>query len=355
MKGWFNKIGWRQRYIVWTNWEYWSANWFYLPLGPWFVYLSLRNGHPCFFTAANPGIFTGGLGFESKYDTLQLIPEAYRPKSIRVDFSGNEREIMAALAAADIDFPLVAKPDLGFRGFLVKKIEDKEALFDYLRSYPVGVILQEYLRARQEFGVLYYRMPGESRGQVTSLTIKELLTVKGDGERTLRDLILANSRALLQMEVLEKNYAADMGEVPASGEKFSLGIVGNHCRGARFINGNEWIDAQLTEVFDQITSQMEGFYYGRFDIKCDDIEKLRKGEGIHIIEVNGVCSEPVHIYDPARISYFEAVRQLGRHWKIVADISRINRRRGVAYMSARQMIRVLRSTRRYFRDLAARG
>lgn len=345
------RLKWRQRWIVWTNWEYWSANWFYMPLGPWLAYLSLRNGHPCFFTAANPGIFTGGMGFESKFDTLQLIPEPYRPKSVLIGFPRDHEAIGKALEAAGIGFPLVVKPDMGFRGYLVKKVEDEQELRAYLDRYPVPIIAQEYLWGKQEFGVLYYRMPGETVGRVSSLTIKELLFTRGDGVHTLRDLIAGHPRALLQWEVLEKSHAEEMDKVPVLGERVGLGIIGNHCRGARFVNANAHITDELQQVFEEIAGQMEGFYYGRFDIKCDDVESLQRGEGIKIIEVNGVCSEPVHIYDPARISYFGAIAELGRHWKVVADIARRNHRGGIAYLSPRKMLDVLRRARQYFAAL----
>jgi hypothetical protein len=345
------RLRWQQRWIVWTNWEYWSANWFYVPLAPWLAYLSARNGHPCFFTAANPGIFTGGLGFESKFDTLQLIPEPFRPTSIRIDYPRDYALIPEQLRVANIGFPLVVKPDMGFRGFLVKKIEDEKGLQEYLEQFPIPVIAQEYLRGRQEFGVLYYRMPGEASGRVSSLTVKELLTVTGDGVHALRELITAHPRALLQWEVLERNYASMMDDIPAFGQRVGLGIVGNHCRGARFINGNAHINSELLRVFDGIASQMDGFNYGRFDIKCDDVASLQRGEGVKIIEVNGVCSEPVHIYDPAGIDYFGAIVALGKHWKVVADIARRNHRLGVPYLSPRKMIEVLWGARRYFRQL----
>lgn len=353
MKGFFKRsLTWRRRYIVWTNWEYWSAVWFYLPLFPRLLYLSIRNGHPCFFTAANPGIYTGGIGLESKFVTTQKIPIAYRPKSILVGTPRMELvQLREALEKAGIVYPLIAKPDLGFRGFLVKKIANEAELLAYLKQYTIPVILQEYLYGRKEFGVLYHRFPGRKNGRISSLTFKELLSATGDGKQSLRSLINANPRALLQLEVLEQNYAHDMETIPAAGEEFNLGIIGNHCRGARFVNGNEYIDEQMTALFDAIASEMEGFYYGRFDIKCDSIEALKRGEGVKVIEVNGVCSEPVHIYDPSKITYFQAVRELGRHWHILSNIARINHRNGVPYMSVQEMLKVLISSRRHFKKL----
>ena len=46
------------------------------------------------------------------------------------------------------------------------------------------------------------------------------------------------------------------------------------------------------------------------------------------MELNGVSSEPGHIYDPKN-TLWSAYRDLARHWKIIADISIQQQRRGI--------------------------
>jgi hypothetical protein len=319
-------------------------------IGPW---LALRARHPCFFTAANPGIFSGGFGLESKWDSLREIPEPWRPKSILARRDDNFDDIEAALAANGIGFPLIAKPAVGFRGLLVRKIDEAGALQRYLREHPVDFLVQEFIDYPTELGVLYLRLPGEETGRITSLTIKEFLAVRGDGRSSVRQLIAQSPRAILQLERLEKSHPALLDRIPAPDEHVPLDVVGNHSKGTRFINGNRFIDDRLVAVFDDIARQMEGFHYGRFDLKCDSLEDLRQGGRRKIIEVNGVCAEPTHIYDSTSTSYFGALRDIVRHWCYIGRISAHNHAHGAPCLPPGEMIKALLDLRRYLRRVAA--
>lgn len=341
--------------IRWRNWEYWSSHAFYFPMYIWGPLLALRAGHPAFFTAANPGIHTGGFGFESKYDTLMKIPEDYRPKTILASASEDFQLVLRKMQRADIHFPLICKPDVGFRGFLVRKIETEQELAAYLRKYPVDFIIQEFVWRANEFGVLYYRMPGEQKGKITSLTLKEFLSVIGDGKSTVLALVKQHPRALLQLERLRDTHAHLLHNIPAKGERVSLGTIGNHSKGTRFINGNHKIDHQLERTFDKVADQIDGFNYGRFDIKCDSLESLKRGEDITIFELNGTCSEPAHIYDPERSTYLSALRDIMWHWWLIHKIAIANRKRGAKFLPAMEMIQIIRQTLKrvkYLKSLA---
>jgi hypothetical protein len=159
--------------IRWRNWEYWSSNKFYWFMWVWGPLLALRSRHPAFFTAANPGIYTGGFGFESKYETTMKIPAPYRPKTMLAKKDDTFDTVLHKVNEIGIIFPLIAKPDLGFRGFLVKKIDTPEALQAYLKKYPIDFILQEFVWKAGEFGVLYHRFPNQKSGNITSVTLKE--------------------------------------------------------------------------------------------------------------------------------------------------------------------------------------
>jgi hypothetical protein len=337
--------------IRWRNWEYWSAQAFYFPMYVWGPILALRTGHAAFFTAANPGIATGGFGFESKYDTILKIPAAYRPKTVLARAGAAFSDVLQELQQAGIAFPLIAKPDIGFRGFLVKKIETTAELQVYLQRFPANFVLQEFVWKDQEFGVLYHRFPDQDRGAITSLTLKEFLSVIGDGQSTVLELVHRHPRALLQLDRLQLTHAAVLPTIPATNERVALDIIGNHSKGTRFINGNHLIDKQLEQTFDAIAQQIPGFYYGRFDIKCDSLEALRQGQDLIILEINGVCSEPTHIYDPESITYLGALRTILEHWTLVARISRANLRRGAKCLPAWQMIRIIRQGLKQVRTL----
>ncbi|MDO8273748.1 MAG: D-alanine--D-alanine ligase, partial [Gammaproteobacteria bacterium] len=44
-------------------------------------------------------------------------------------------------------------------------------------------------------------------------------------------------------------------------------------------------------------SDLPGYHYGRLDVKFRDIDSLRRGETIEIVEINGASSESIHIWD----------------------------------------------------------
>ena len=56
-----------------VRWEFWPAWLFYLPVGLCYVRLALKHRSLTLPSAANPGILTGGLVGESKFDTLEHL------------------------------------------------------------------------------------------------------------------------------------------------------------------------------------------------------------------------------------------------------------------------------------------
>lgn len=345
----------KEKSIRWRNWEYWSSGKFYWFMWVWGPLLALRARHPAFFTAANPGIYTGGFGFESKYETTMKIPAQYRPKTMLAKKQDSFDIILQKINEIGITFPLIAKPDLGFRGFLVKKIDSAETLHAYLKKYPIDFILQEFVWKDGEFGVLYHRFPNEKSGSITSVTLKEFLSVMGDGKSTVLALVEQNPRALLQIERLHETHPDLLSKIPAAGERVSLGVIGNHSKGTRFISGNHLIDKQLIETFDKIADQIPGFHYGRFDIKSNSWEQLKKGADITILEINGTCAEPTHIYDPEKSTYFKALQGIFWHWWLVQKIAVANHRLGTPYLPTIEMLKVLKKGWDYFRYIRTLG
>jgi hypothetical protein len=66
-------------------------------------------------------------------------------------------------------------------------------------------------------------------------------------------------------------------------------------------------------------SKIEGFYFGRLDIRFNTFAELEQGINFSIIELNGVKSEPSHIYDP-KYSFLVGQREIFRHQKIIRKI-----------------------------------
>jgi hypothetical protein len=307
--------------------EYWTWWAFYLPMLPYWVYWSLRTRSFAYFSVVNPGIELGGFFGESKRDILDKIDKNYLPKYLYVENLTFEN-LKDILEKEQIEFPIIAKPDVGERGFHVAKITSIEELEEYHRTNTNPYIIQEYISFEVELGVLYNKMPNSTKGKVTSLTGKEFLSVVGDGVSPVAKLMEKDPRSQMQIPRLWEEKKDLMNLIPQKDEKILLEPIGNHCKGTRFINYNHFINEDVHQVFDKIAESIDGFYYGRFDLRVKSIEDLYEGKNIKILELNGVSSEPGHIYD---ISYtvFRAYRDLIRHWRIIGKIAIENIKNGI--------------------------
>ena len=279
-------------FIRLLHWEYWPMTILLFPVLFYWLYFSLRARSGVFFSAANPGIDMGGLAGESKMEILNKFPSELVPQTLLISKGEAMESVQRRASEISLDFPLIAKPDVGERGFKVEKVESFEELEAYSQSCPTDFLLQEYIDLPVELGILYYRYPGKKKGHISSVTIKEFLTVVGDGNSSISQLIMAYPRAKLQYKSLKETYPELLDHIPNRGEKIQLVPIGNHARGATFLNGNAHIDAELVSRFDRLFNNLEGIYFGRLDLKCTSIESIKKGEAFYILEFNGVKSEP---------------------------------------------------------------
>ncbi|MEM7368594.1 MAG: hypothetical protein AAF587_08310 [Bacteroidota bacterium] len=322
----------------------------YTPVYMYYLLLALKARAFVFFSAANPGIDLGGFWGESKMDILNKIPKEWIPKSLFVPKSTSLTTALNQLNQMGISFPIIAKPDVGERGFLVEKIHSQNELKEYRDAYPMNLVLQEFISEPEEVSILYYRYPGKENGKITSVTLKKFLTVTGNGHSTVRELIEAYPRARLQLSVLEEGKASIMQKVLEPGEELQLVPIGNHSRGTTFLNGNAHIDQELLNLFDRISHQLDGIYFGRFDIKCRSMAELKAGKNFYILEINGVKSEPTHIYQPG-FSIWEAYKILFRQWRTIYEISMANHLLGVPFPGVIETIKRMRDISRYKKSI----
>lgn len=317
-----------------TAWEYWPFGIVQFPLFIYWLWLSLRARSVLFFSASNPTIVLGGMFGESKHDVLNLIPERYKPKAVLVKAPAKKETVLRMMNDHGLTFPVIFKPDLGERGFMVKKIASEEQIDSYLRMLNKDFLIQEFLDLPVELGVFYTRFPDEAEGQVTSVVIKDMLTVTGDGKSTLEQLILDKPRAKLQWPKLKVTHSQLLNSILPAGEQFVLNSIGNHSLGTTFVNGEHLINANLSKTFDKISKQIDGFYFGRYDLRCASIEDLYEGK-IKIMELNGCGAEPAHIYHPG-FSLWKALGILFTHWKNIFRISMQNHKKGVPFTSYKE-------------------
>lgn len=317
-----------------THWEYWPFWLVYYPMFPVWLYYSFKARSIFFFNAANPGMKNGGMAMISKMDIYQMIPSQFIPKTLFVDKNAAADETLERIGDQGIDFPFIAKPDIGMKAFGVEKIHDKDEFAQYVQWSPSHFLVQELIPYQKEVGVFYVRRPGEPSGTVTGVVAKEFLSITGDGHSSMLELIKKNPRSHQQLKVLQKKYGKQLEEVLKDGETFVLVPYGSHTRGAKFVDISHRINKDLEETIDAICSQMNGFYYGRLDVLCNSFEDLCQGRNFSIIEVNGAGGEATHIYDPKH-SLWWAWREVARHWGMLCEISILNNQKGHAYLSFR--------------------
>lgn len=331
--------------------EFWPAWLFYLPMWLWIGWLAIRHRGLRLPLLANPRLPAGGLVGESK-------------REIFAQLRGEERATLAAyivlfragptttqlveaegrMARAGVTYPVVAKPDMGCRGAGVRPVHGPQELLAYLDAYPKGqcLIIQQMVPAEGEAGIFYIRKPGEKRGRIFSLTLKYFPHVVGDGASTIEQLIRQDSRAGKIARLYLPRFGGRLDEVPAMGEAVRLVFAGNHCRGAIFRDGNRWITEALRARFDRITGCIPDFHFGRFDVRFDDFESLRRGEAFTIVEFNGAGAEATHIWD-SRMTLSGAWRTLMRQYALLFEIGAANRIRG---HRAESLWRIFRRWRR---------
>ncbi len=305
--------------------------------------LAVRHRSLTVFTAANPAIPSGGFIGESKMDILRGLDSDRVARSLFL-----EGTLPTALKIARVDaflrtlrrqLPLVLKPDQGQRGSGVVIVRTREALVASLARTHADTIVQEYVPG-VEFGVFYVRRPGDAYGRILSITEKRLPSVTGDGRRTLEQLILTDTDTIGMARFHIRQHAHHLDEVPAHGHVVMLGDCGSHCRGARFYDAGALLTPALAQAIDAIASRFEGFYFGRFDLRVPSREALARGEGITILELNGVTSEVTHIYDPA-VSVTESYRALCEQWRLAFEIGAENAACGARVWSMAELAGLL--------------
>ena len=330
-----------------TRWEYWPAWFFYVPIIGYILWLAVRHRGLTLFTTVNPAIFAGGFVNESKSEILDGLTAdpandefvcAFRkiaPSSATDDRVATLEEF---LETRGLEYPVVLKPDAGQRGSGVAVVRSTEEAREYLADTPIDVIAQEFAPG-EEFGIFYYREPGEAAGRIFSITEKRFPEVEGDGHRTLEQLVLADDDLLPMARLYLDKLGSRTLEVPARGERVRLVEIGNHCRGAVFLDG-AWVKTDALERrIDEISRRYDGFDFGRYDLRTPSVDDLREGRNFKIVELNGATSEATHIYDP-RNSVLTAYRTLFEQWRILFRIAASNRARGIATVPASRLARL---------------
>ncbi|OYV39749.1 MAG: D-alanine--D-alanine ligase [Acidocella sp. 20-61-6] len=313
--------------------EFWPGWLFYAPVVLYWALKAIRYRSITLPALANPRIDAGGICGESKNAILGMAgPVArkwiapYAAVTTSGHHDGNDLALaQAAMARAELTFPLVAKPDMSCNGVGVRVVQNAPELADYLAAFPraTAIQLQALVTYEGEAGIFYIRHPGEPRGRITSVTLKYPPTVVGDGIRSLRALVLADPRLNAVSRLLLPKLGAKADRIPPMGEVVRLVFVGNHCRGSTFKDGLDIVTPALAARIDEIARDMPDLHFSRIDLRYQSLEQLRAGTGFKIIEFNGSGSEATHIWDPRmtiRAAYATQFFHYGESFRIGAAI-----------------------------------
>ena len=281
----------------------------------------------------------------SKYSYLQYVPEQYLPKKILITKHTPIDKIKGMLENHRMEYPLIAKPDTGLRGLEIDVITQQNELLDYLKRVSrTDILIQEFIEFPIEFGILYSKTPLNNQTKLSSVTLKKFLNVTGYGVSTFKSLLSKKSRAEKHFEFIKIKYPSIWESVVEKGKTIRVEPIGNHNRGTEFVNANMLITPELVAVVDEIVRHIPGFYYGRIDIKAQSIQKLMKGKGIRILEINGVNSEPTHIYD-SNTPITSAYKDVFTHMNTIYKISEQNKIQGEKRDSLKTL---LKETHKHF-------
>lgn len=340
------------RLVEWEFWPMWAV---YAPVLLHMGRMGLKHGNMLAFTAANPGIPHSGLALESKSQILAGLqgtrqephPHIARWSLLRLDATPEERisHLRKFMLSNELSYPVVLKPDVGERGQGVAVIRDETEAEHYLKTCQHAVIAQEFAPG-EEFGVFYYRIPGDAQGQIFSITHKKLVSVTGNGEDNLEALILNHTRTVRMAKFFLVKHEDYLETVPAKGEQVPLTDLGTHCRGALFLDGREHITEPLRAAIDELSQGFSGFYFGRYDLRTPSVDALREGRDFKVIELNGVSSEATHIYQPG-YPLWRGYADLMRQWSLAYEIGAANIKEGAKSSTFREIRDLVRRHRKY--------
>ncbi len=257
----------------------------------WFL-LAARHRSLTLPNAANPDILMGGLAGESKLACLRLIRPEHAAWVAPTTAIPPGEDIAALRRDAGIGFPLIAKPDVGWCGYGVRRVNDEAALRAYQSAMPTDamILLQPLVPGPHEAGLLYRHWPGQQSATL-SVTLRHAPAVHGDGRHTLGQLARADPRWPRRAVV------PGTDRVPAAEEVVLLTTVHSLRIGARYEGAPELSTPALLARVHMIARGMGNFHAGRFDVRFSSIADLQAGRFI-IIEVNCAGAEAIGAWDP---------------------------------------------------------
>ena len=101
----------------------------YIPIYFYWFWLSIKARSFFFFSTSNPSIENSGFIMESKKAIYDILPTNLHPKTILIKLHVPQNAITDIVTSQKLQFPLVAKPNIGERGNGVKKLSNLQDVF----------------------------------------------------------------------------------------------------------------------------------------------------------------------------------------------------------------------------------
>ena len=338
----------RIRYNRAIRWEFWPAWLYYLPIVGWVLWLSLRYRSLTVFTAANPGIASGGMVGENKHEILEPLqnnaPDLVAEFILVPASDFATRVALVTQFVTQVQLPIVLKPNIGGRGRGVMIARCEQDIVDYLHRCTGEIMAQRYVEG-DEFGIFIARSPEQSTPDIISIVHKTFPQITADGVHTLRELILADARAQLISAFLFKRWAHELNQTPPKGQVIDLVEIGAHCRGSVFLNATHLDSPALRDTLTRLLDATSGYAFGRIDLRAPSSAALTRGEGLQVIELNGVTSESAHIYHPDT-PLLTGYRAMFHQWSIAFKIGDAYAKRGAHVTTLREILSLWREDMR---------
>ena len=280
--------------------------------------------------AVNPALsgFSGLMGM-SKIEMNKRLAEKFRPRNLFFKTLPKSREILEQKFMEKYgelpNYPVILKPNVGERASGVNFVR-ADQIDEFLAGNQdlTEIIFEEFIETELEFGLSWIRNPHTEELEILSLVQKKTPRILGDGQKTLRELILEKCAELNLDKSREKKILAGF-----SAEDLSEKVVGekNIVRtasvsyGTSFqkINLSSAEEENLIKLIPQLLENFAGIFAGRFDLKANNLDELLQGK-CKILEMNGVGGTPLEIYDNA-LSIPERYEVLFNYFSKVLEIA----------------------------------
>jgi membrane protein DedA with SNARE-associated domain/pimeloyl-ACP methyl ester carboxylesterase len=269
----------------------WPTAVLYLPIRIGILMLCLRHRHLTAFASANPAFGRIG-GFIGDSKSLLLRPFQRDSRccptlALSLEDPKDERVKEAAAFAACHGFPVVFKPEVAEDGAGLRFVHTQEQLEKLVLGAKEDFLLQKFISGF-EFEVVWRRNPGKDDGRIMAIVQKRDVTVRGDGEQTLEELIWLDEVAVSRGELFIQCHSRDLNRVIPAGQKVTLNLTGSYGHGARCLHRHDLITVGLDTAMTAFAKRFPGLHFARFDLRALSVEDLKAGRFM-VTEVGGCC------------------------------------------------------------------